>query len=74
MKMNVESFNLDHTKVKAPYIRVADKKTGEHGDVIIKYDVRFKQPNKEHMDMPSLHSLEHLTAELIRNHADYIVD
>ncbi|HBF59835.1 MAG TPA: S-ribosylhomocysteine lyase, partial [Exiguobacterium sp.] len=22
-KMNVESFNLDHTKVKAPYIRVA---------------------------------------------------
>ena len=31
MKMNVESFNLDHTKVKAPYIRVADKKTGEHG-------------------------------------------
>lgn len=26
MKMNVESFNLDHTKVKAPYIRVADKK------------------------------------------------
>ncbi len=26
------------------------------------------------MDMASLHSLEHLTAELIRNHADYIVD
>ena len=74
MRMNVESFNLDHTKVKAPYVRVADRKTGAHGDVIIKYDVRFKQPNKEHMDMPSLHSLEHLTAELIRNHADYIVD
>lgn len=74
MKMNVESFNLDHTKVKAPYIRVADKKTGANGDLIVKYDVRFKQPNKEHMDMPALHSLEHLTAELIRNHADYIVD
>ena len=26
------------------------------------------------MDMASLHSLEHLTAENIRNHADYIVD
>ena len=26
------------------------------------------------MDMAALHSLEHLTAELIRNHADYIVD
>ena len=32
--MNVESFNLDHTKVKAPYIRVADKKTGANGDLI----------------------------------------
>lgn len=74
MKMNVESFNLDHTKVKAPYIRVADKKTGANGDLIVKYDVRLKQPNKEHMEMAALHSLEHLTAELIRNHADYIVD
>ncbi|MDT2828238.1 MAG: S-ribosylhomocysteine lyase [Enterococcus viikkiensis] len=74
MKMNVESFNLDHTKVSAPYIRVADKKIGPNGDVIVKYDVRFKQPNKEHMEMAALHSLEHLTAELIRNHADYIVD
>ena len=26
MRMNVESFNLDHTKVKAPYVRVADRK------------------------------------------------
>lgn len=74
MKMNVESFNLDHTKVKAPYVRVADRKTGSNGDLIVKYDVRFKQPNKEHMEMASLHSLEHLTAELIRNHADYVVD
>ncbi|MGX7417279.1 S-ribosylhomocysteine lyase [Carnobacterium gallinarum] len=73
-KMNVESFNLDHTKVKAPYVRLAGRKDGEKGDVIFKYDVRFKQPNKEHMEMKSLHSLEHLTAELIRNHADYIVD
>ena len=46
MKMNVESFNLDHTKVKAPYIRVADKKTGANGDLIVKYDVRLKQPNQ----------------------------
>lgn len=74
MKMNVESFNLDHTKVSAPYVRVADRKIGSYGDLIVKYDVRFKQPNKEHMEMASLHSLEHLTAELIRNHADFIVD
>ena len=74
MKMNVESFNLDHPKVKAPYIRVADKKTGENGDLIVKYDVRLKQPNQAYMDMAAMNSLEHLTAELIRNHADYIVD
>ena len=42
-KMNVESFNLDHTKVKAPYVRLADKKMGLNGDKILKYDVRFSQ-------------------------------
>lgn len=73
-KMNVESFNLDHTKVAAPYVRLAGTKTGYHGDTIYKYDLRFKQPNKEHMEMPALHSLEHLLAELSRNHTDKIVD
>ncbi|MEJ8515034.1 S-ribosylhomocysteine lyase, partial [Staphylococcus capitis] len=62
-KMNVESFNLDHTKVVAPYIRLAGTMEGINGDVIKKYDLRFKQPNKAHMDMPALHSLEHLMAE-----------
>lgn len=73
-KMNVESFNLDHTKVKAPYIRLADVKKGEHGDIIHKYDMRICQPNKDHMQMPALHSLEHLMAELSRNHTGDIVD
>lgn len=73
-KMNVESFNLDHTKVKAPYVRLADIKTGENGDRIHKYDLRICQPNQDHMDMPSLHSLEHLMAELSRNHSDKVVD
>ncbi|MBC1421568.1 S-ribosylhomocysteine lyase [Listeria seeligeri] len=73
-KMNVESFNLDHTKVKAPFVRLAGTKVGANGDEIYKYDVRFKQPNKEHMEMPSLHSLEHLMAELARNHTDKLVD
>ncbi|MED4206679.1 S-ribosylhomocysteine lyase [Neobacillus mesonae] len=73
-KLNVESFNLDHTIVKAPFVRLAGVKEGQNGDVIHKYDVRFKQPNKEHMEMPALHSLEHLMAENIRNHCDKIVD
>ncbi len=67
-KMNVESFNLDHTKVSAPYVRLAGVVTGKNGDVVRKYDIRFKQPNKEHMEMAALHSIEHLMAEHIRNH------
>ncbi|EIO7033127.1 TPA: S-ribosylhomocysteine lyase, partial [Listeria monocytogenes] len=35
-KMNVESFNLDHTKVKAPFVRLAGTKVGVHGDEIYK--------------------------------------
>jgi len=73
-KMNVESFNLDHTKVKAPYVRLASVSEGVNGDKIYKYDVRFCQPNQEHMEMPALHSLEHLMAEHIRNHHDTIFD
>ncbi|MGM7634584.1 S-ribosylhomocysteine lyase [Bacillus sp. Hm123] len=73
-QMNVESFNLDHTKVKAPYIRLAGVKEGVNGDRIHKYDLRFCQPNKEHMDMPALHSLEHMMAEFSRNHSEKIVD
>lgn len=72
--MNVESFNLDHTAVVAPYIRVADRKGLPHGDVLVKYDVRFTQPNTAHLEMDTVHSLEHLIAEKIRNHADYVVD
>ncbi|MFP7168698.1 S-ribosylhomocysteine lyase [Terribacillus sp. FSL K6-0262] len=73
-KMNVESFNLDHTKVAAPYVRLVGITDGIHGDKVYKYDIRFKQPNKEHMEMPGLHSLEHLMAENIRNHIDNILD
>ena len=73
-KMNVESFNLDHTKVAAPYIRLAGTTEGANGDKIYKYDIRFKQPNKEFMKMPALHSLEHMMAEFSRNHHSQIVD
>jgi len=73
-RMNVESFNLDHRTVKAPYVRVADRKTLPGGDTITKYDVRFTQPNSGHLDMPSVHSLEHLFAEHSRNHSGEVLD
>ncbi len=72
--MNVESFNLDHRTVKAPYVRLADRKVLPHGDVLVKYDVRFTQPNTAHLEMPTVHSIEHLFAEKSRNHSDKVVD
>lgn len=73
-RMNVESFNLDHRAVAAPYVRIADRKTLPGGDELIKYDVRFTQPNVEHLEMDVIHSLEHLSAELMRNHTDKLID
>lgn len=73
-RMNVESFNLDHRFVNAPYVRVADRKVFPGGDILVKYDVRFTQPNESHLDMDAVHSIEHLTAELMRNHTDSLVD
>ena len=73
-RMNVESFNLDHRLVAAPYIRVADTKQLPGGDVITKFDVRFTQPNAAHLEMDAVHSLEHLFAEHSRNHSDKVID
>ncbi len=73
-KMNVESFNLDHRTVTAPYVRVADRKQLPGGDTLVKYDVRFTQPNRGHLEMPTVHSIEHLTAEHMRNHTDALID
>jgi S-ribosylhomocysteine lyase len=72
--MNVESFNLDHRTVVAPFVRLADRKVLPHGDVLSKYDLRFAQPNVAHLEMPVVHSLEHLMAEHARNHSDRIID
>ena len=74
MRMNGESFNLDHRAVAAPYVRIADRKQLPGGDELVKYDVRFTQPNTEHLDTESIHSIEHLVAELMRNHTDMLID
>lgn len=73
-KTNVESFDLDHTKVVTPYVRVAGRKELPGGDTLIKYDVRFTQPNKGHLGMKAVHSIEHMTAHHMRNHTDALID
>ncbi len=73
-KYNVDSFNLDHTKVTAPYVRLAGKKVGEKGDVVTKFDIRLCQPNKEAMGTGAIHTIEHITAEYIRDEMEGVID
>ena len=73
-KYNVESFNLDHTKVVAPFVRLAGKKVGSNGDVVTKFDIRFTQPNKEFLTTGAIHTIEHLVAEYIRDEMDDVID
>ena len=71
---NVESFDLDHTKVHAPYVRLAGLKRTPHGDAISKYDLRLLQPNKAAIEPAAIHTLEHLLAGYLRDHLDHVVD
>lgn len=73
-KTNVESFDLDHTRVLAPYIRLAGRKELAGGDTLLKYDIRFCQPNREHLSMKAIHSIEHMTAHHMRNHTEALID
>ena len=72
-KMNVESFNLDHTKVVAPFVRLAGTMEGLNGDVIKSMTFALNNQQRAHGNA-GLHSLEHLMAENIRNHTDKVVD
>jgi len=67
---SVESFELDHNAVKAPYVRHCGvHKVGTDG-VVNKYDIRFCQPNKQAMKPDAIHTLEHLLAFNIRTHSE----
>ena len=70
----VESFTLDHTKVKAPYVRLIAEETGPKGDTIANLDLRLLQPNEKEMPTAGMHTLEHLFADLMRDRLDGIID
>ena len=56
----VESFELDHRKVKAPYVRKCCVLNGEKGDKVTKFDLRFLQPNVESFGTAAMLSLIHI--------------
>jgi len=66
-KTQVESFDLDHTKVRAPYVRLAGRKATPAGDAISKWDLRLVQPNKQEIATAPLHTMEHLLAGYLRD-------
>ena len=72
--IKVESFELDHRKVKAPYIRKCCTLNGPQGDYVTKFDIRFLQPNKEAFGTAAMHGLEHLLAYELRKNLDGIID
>ena len=72
--VTVESFELDHTIVKAPYVRLISEEVGPKGDVITNFDIRLVQPNENAIPTAGLHTIEHLLAKLIRERIDGMID
>ena len=64
----LDSFTVDHTKMKAPAVRVAKTMKTKRGEIITVYDLRIHKPNKAKMTGRGIHTLEHLFAGFIRNH------
>ncbi len=64
----LDSFTVDHTKMKAPAVRVAKRMSTPSGDDITVFDLRFCKPNEEIMSEKGTHTLEHLFAGFMRDH------
>ena len=64
----LDSFCVDHTKMKAPALRLAKKMKTASGDTISVFDLRFTKPNREKMSAKGVHTLEHLFAGFMREH------
>jgi len=71
----IKSFQVDHLRLKpGVYVSRKDKfKTLLFKTLVITtFDLRFKQPNKEPvMDMPAMHTIEHLCATFLRSHKEW---
>ncbi|MDR2602836.1 MAG: S-ribosylhomocysteine lyase [Spirochaetaceae bacterium] len=66
----IASFQIDHLRL-LPGLYVSRKdKFGE--TTFTTFDMRFKTPNKEPViDVPALHTLEHLCATFLRSHPQW---
>ena len=63
----IASFQIDHLRLlRGVYVSRLDRFGQE---TITSFDIRMKEPNREPvMDVPALHTLEHLGATFLRSH------
>lgn len=64
----IASFKIDHIKLqRGLYVSRRDSRGGQ---TVTTFDLRFTLPNREPpMDMPAVHTIEHLGATFLRNSA-----
>jgi S-ribosylhomocysteine lyase len=66
----IASFQINHLRLK-PGVYVSRKDRFKE-TVFTTFDLRLKEPNKEPViDMPALHTIEHLGATFLRSHQDW---
>ena len=66
----ITSFTIDHIKLQ-PGVYVS-RKDPVGNSVITTFDIRMTSPNEEPvMNTAELHTIEHLAATFLRNHAEY---
>ena len=66
----IASFTIDHLRLK-PGVYVSRRDTFG-ATMLTTFDLRFKEPGKEPvMDIPALHSIEHLAATFLRSHREW---
>lgn len=66
----IASFTVDHLRlVPGVYVSRVDQVAG---NPITTFDLRMTRPNKEPvMNTAEVHTIEHLAATFLRNHAEY---
>lgn len=64
----LDSFKVDHTKMNAPFVRIAKIMQTPKGDTISVFDLRFTVPNQYKLPEKGIHTLEHLFAGFMRDH------
>ncbi|WP_320171614.1 S-ribosylhomocysteine lyase [Maridesulfovibrio sp.] len=66
----IESFRIDHTRLKRGIY--VSRKDAVGSECVTTFDLRMKEPNNEPALSPeSAHTMEHIGATFLRNHAEY---